>query len=143
MLKGGPNQAGPALLTASGGIARRWSGTINLGSGWPARASAFTAGRGAFRHTPHDVFLRWCRDVLGILTSHNIGYALWNLRGSLGVLDSERADVDYEDWYGHKLDRKLLRLMQEYQGLLLTQQLVQSVDEQSMLCFVDARFQGL
>jgi endoglucanase len=69
---------------------------------------------GAFRHTPHDVFLRWYRDVLEILTSHNIGYALWNLRGPFGVLDSDRADVEYEDWYGHKLDRKLLTLMQEH-----------------------------
>ncbi len=69
---------------------------------------------GAFRHTPHDVFLRWYRGVLDILTGYNIGYALWNLRGSFGVLDSERVDVDYEDWYGHKLDRKLLELMQGY-----------------------------
>jgi endoglucanase len=69
---------------------------------------------GAFQHTPHDVVLRWYRDVLDVLTSHGIGHALWNLRGSFGVLDSDRADVDYEDWYGHKLDRKLLELMQAF-----------------------------
>jgi len=38
------------------------------------------------------------------------GFALWNLRGSFGVLDSERADVAYEDYRGHKLDRKMLEL---------------------------------
>jgi hypothetical protein len=27
------------------------------------------------------------------------------------VLDSGRADVAYEDWYGHKLDKKFLDLM--------------------------------
>jgi endoglucanase len=69
---------------------------------------------GAFRHTPHEVFLRWLRDVLEILYTHNIGYALWNLRGTFGVLDSEREDVAYEEWYGHKLDRKLLTLLQEH-----------------------------
>ncbi len=69
---------------------------------------------GAFNKTPHGVFLRWFRDVLGILTSRGIGYALWNFRGSFGVLDSGRQDVDYENWHGHKLDRKLLSLLQEF-----------------------------
>lgn len=69
---------------------------------------------GAFNHTPHDVFLRWLRDVLEILTAHGIGYALWNFRGPFGVLDSDRRDVAYEDWHGHKLDRRLLNLLQEF-----------------------------
>lgn len=69
---------------------------------------------GAFSYTPHDVFLDWFNDVLEILTSHQIGYALWNFRGSFGVLDSDRQDVEYEDWYGHRLDRKLLTLLQKY-----------------------------
>ena len=69
---------------------------------------------GAFSKTPHDVVLRWLRDVLEILTGHGIGYALWNFRGSFGVLDSDREDVCYEDWQGHKLDRKLLELLREF-----------------------------
>jgi len=47
------------------------------------------------------------------LTSHNIGFALWNLRGAFGVVDSGRVDAQYEDFHGHKLDRKLLDLMQK------------------------------
>ena len=69
---------------------------------------------GAFSFTPHEVFLAWLRDVLEILTAHNIGLALWNFRGAFGILDSERKDVDYEDWHGHRLDRKLLSLLQEF-----------------------------
>jgi endoglucanase len=69
---------------------------------------------GAFNRTPHDVFLRWFRDVLEILTAHGIGYALWNFRGSFGMLDSGRDDVEYEDWHGLKLDRKLLTILQEF-----------------------------
>ena len=69
---------------------------------------------GCFNRTPHGVFLAWFSDVLDILAGHGIGWALWNLRGSFGVLDSGRQDVDYEDWHGHKLDRKLLRLMQRF-----------------------------
>ncbi len=66
---------------------------------------------GCFNKTPHVVFLAWFHDLLDVLTGHGIGYALWNFRGSFGILDSERGDVAYEDWHGHKLDRKLLDLL--------------------------------
>ena len=67
---------------------------------------------GCFNRTPHEVFLRWMCDVLDILKSHQIGWALWNFRGSFGVVDSEREDADYADFMGHKVDRKLLTLLQ-------------------------------
>ena len=69
---------------------------------------------GGYNRTPDDVFLAWFEDVMDILKGHGIGYALWNLRGGFGILDSGRSDVDYEDWYGHKLDRKLLAMLQRY-----------------------------
>lgn len=69
---------------------------------------------GCYNKTPHPVFLAWMQDVLEILAGHGIGWALWNFHGSFGVLDSGRADVDYEDWHGAKLDRKLLALLQRY-----------------------------
>jgi endoglucanase len=69
---------------------------------------------GAFNKTPHAVVLAWLRDVLEILTGHGIGLALWNFRGSFGIIDSGRADVPYEDFQGRKLDRKLLALLQEF-----------------------------
>ncbi len=69
---------------------------------------------GSWKATPHDVFLAWFEDVVSVLTEHGIGYALWNFRGDFGILDSGRADVNYEDWHGHKLDRKLLTMLQKY-----------------------------
>jgi aryl-phospho-beta-D-glucosidase BglC (GH1 family) len=66
---------------------------------------------GCYNKTPHEIFLAWFGDVVDILTSNGIGFALWNFRGSFGILDSGRGDVDYEDWHGHKLDRKLLDLI--------------------------------
>ncbi|MGI9541826.1 MAG: glycoside hydrolase family 5 protein, partial [Cyclobacteriaceae bacterium] len=66
---------------------------------------------GCWNKTPHDVFLAWFADVLDILTTNGIGFALWEFRGSFGLIDSGREDVDYEDWFGHKLDRKLLTLL--------------------------------
>ena len=36
--------------------------------------------------------------------------------GSFGVLDSGRRDVKYENYKGHKLDRKMLELLKRYAG---------------------------
>jgi endoglucanase len=69
---------------------------------------------GAWKKTPHEVFIAWFTDVLDILSSAGIGFATWNYIGDFGILDSGRDDVSYEDWYGHKLDRKMLDLLQKY-----------------------------
>ena len=69
---------------------------------------------GCFSETPHEVFLAWFNDQLSILTESNIGWGMWNFRGTFGILDSGRKDIEYEDWHGHKLDRKLLSLLQKY-----------------------------
>jgi endoglucanase len=69
---------------------------------------------GCWNKTPHGVFLAWFQDVLDILTSNKIGYALWNFRGDFGLLDSRREDVQYQEWHGHKLDAKLLELLQKH-----------------------------
>lgn len=66
---------------------------------------------GCWNKTPHLVFLAWFSDVLEILTAAGIGFAVWNFIGDFGVLDSRRVDVQYVDWYGHKLDKKFLDLM--------------------------------
>lgn len=69
---------------------------------------------GCFNKTPHDVTLTWMRDILSLWKEAGWGQAMWNLRGSFGVLDSEREDVKYEDFKGHKLDRKMLELLIEF-----------------------------
>jgi aryl-phospho-beta-D-glucosidase BglC (GH1 family) len=67
---------------------------------------------GAFSPCPHEVALRWLGDCLANWREAGWGYALWNFRGSFGIMDSGRTDVDYEDFHGHKLDRKMLKLLQ-------------------------------
>lgn len=69
---------------------------------------------GAFNKTPHDVTLRWMEDVLRSFRQAGIGWALWNFRGAFGVLDSNREDAVYEEYEGHRLDRKMLDLLQRY-----------------------------
>ncbi len=107
----------------------RWPGGANWGESWDrARLEQHYAGWaalmgqgvgvhcgecGCFNRTPHAVFLAWFRDLLEVLASLGIGFALWNFRGAFGVLDSGRTDVAYEAWHGHKLDRQLLELLRE------------------------------
>jgi len=69
---------------------------------------------GAFNKTPHDVVLRWMRDCLTLWKEAGWGWALWNFRGPFGILDSGRADVAYDDFHGHQLDRKMLELLEQF-----------------------------
>ena len=69
---------------------------------------------GVYYKCPHDVACRWLEDVMQILKSYNIGYALWNLRGRFGIMDSGRDDVPMKDFCGHKLDEKMLKILQKY-----------------------------
>ena len=66
---------------------------------------------GCHNRTPHQVALKWLEDNLDVFRQNNWGWALWNLSGSFGIMDSGRSDVDYEDFHGHKLDRKMLDLI--------------------------------
>lgn len=69
---------------------------------------------GVYNRTPHDVALAFLEDLLALWEAAGWGWALWNFRGPFGVLDSEREDVDYEDWHGHDLDREMLDLLRRY-----------------------------
>jgi aryl-phospho-beta-D-glucosidase BglC (GH1 family) len=86
----------------------RWSDFRKQGSG------AMVGEWGAYNKTPHEVTLRWMEDDLKTFRRAGLGWALWNFRGSFGILDSGRADVQYEDFNGRKLDRKMLQLLQKY-----------------------------
>lgn len=66
---------------------------------------------GCFNKTPHEAALGWMGDLLSLWKEAGWGWAMWNLRGSFGIVDSGRADVAYEDFHGHKLDRRLLELL--------------------------------
>ncbi len=68
---------------------------------------------GCYNKTPHDIFLAWFGDVLTVLKENEIGFGIWEFSGAFGVLNSGRQDVDYEDWYGEKLDRRFLELLRK------------------------------
>ncbi|MCL2815064.1 MAG: glycoside hydrolase family 5 protein [Oscillospiraceae bacterium] len=70
---------------------------------------------GCYNKTPHDVVLRWMEDYLKIWKDAGIGWAMWNFDGTIGIINSGRADVEYEDLSdGRKLDRAMLELLRKY-----------------------------
>jgi endoglucanase len=74
--------------------------------------------RSAFTRSPvhpfTDVSLAWMRDFLELWQEAGWGWALWNLRGAFGVLDSGRTDVAYQPYRGHQLDQKMLELLRDH-----------------------------
>ena len=64
--------------------------------------------------TSYGTAFAWMEHCLKLWKYKNIGWALWNLRGRFGIMDSGRKDVAYEDFNGHKLDRTMLELLRRY-----------------------------
>lgn len=69
---------------------------------------------GVYNKTPHGVALNWMGDMLQNFEDAGIGWALWNFADAFGVFDSGRADVEYENYAGRKLDREMLDLLRRY-----------------------------
>ncbi len=69
---------------------------------------------GGSHRSPAPVLRAWLGDVLGVFREMGVGFALWDFVGQskFGILDSERSDVAYEDWHGHRLDRQMLQMLQ-------------------------------
>jgi hypothetical protein len=76
--------------------------------------TVFVGEWGCYNKTPHPVALAWMKSWMENWKQAGFGWALWNFRGSFGILDSGRTDIQYEDWHGHKLDREMLNLLQQY-----------------------------
>ena len=69
---------------------------------------------GTYFKCPHATALRWTEDLLAIAKEKNLGWAMWNLDGAFGLLDSGRTDCEFEDFEVHKLDRRMLELLIKY-----------------------------
>jgi hypothetical protein len=109
-----PAGAGPGSGMGSG-AQRLWQSAIEPFQELERRGVGIMVGEfGAYRFTPHAVVLAWMRDCLENWKQAGWGWALWNFRGDFGVLDSNRADVAYEPWEGHLLDREMLELLQRF-----------------------------
>jgi aryl-phospho-beta-D-glucosidase BglC (GH1 family) len=67
---------------------------------------------GVYNKTPHEVTLAFLTDVVTVFKSNHVGYAMWNLIGTMGIINSDRTDMTYEPYRGKLLDRKMTTIMQ-------------------------------
>jgi endoglucanase len=63
------------------------------------------------KNVPHATYLAWLDDTLEMCDRHGWGWAVWNIDGTFGILDTPRTDCKFEDFRGHKLDRKALDIL--------------------------------
>ena len=66
---------------------------------------------GCFNKTPNDVAIRWLTDLLDVWKEYKWGYALWNFKGSFGIVEHGREGARYENMDGFNVDRELLELL--------------------------------
>ena len=69
---------------------------------------------GVLNTVDHATTLAWMEDNLKEWKKRDLGWAMWNFRGSMGIIDSGRKDAEYVDFHGHRLDRKMYELLKRY-----------------------------
>ena len=66
---------------------------------------------GVYNQTPHTVTLDYLTDVVALFNTYNVGYTLWNLSGSFGILNSGRTDCTYTSYRGNQLDQAMADIL--------------------------------
>lgn len=75
---------------------------------------------GCYNKTDNQTALRWFAELLDLYEQYGWGYALWNFRGPFGIFNHGRPGTEYETEglyipeENYKLDRELLRLLQQH-----------------------------
>jgi hypothetical protein len=67
---------------------------------------------GVYNKTPHSVTIGYLTDVVSVFNKYHLGYAMWNMIGTMGIINSERTDFTYEPYRGKQLDSQMVTIMQ-------------------------------
>jgi hypothetical protein len=67
---------------------------------------------GVYNKTPHSVTIDYLKDVVSVFNNYKLGYAMWNMIGTMGIINSERADCIYESYRGKSIDRQMTSIIQ-------------------------------
>jgi hypothetical protein len=112
-----PQATPPVAHSAAQDAAWLWRHTIQPWLDLRARGVGVMVGEwGSHSATPHAVTLAWMRDMLNNFENAGLGWALWNLEGSFGPVNSGRSGVPFETYQGRRLDRAMFDLLREYAG---------------------------
>jgi hypothetical protein len=67
---------------------------------------------GVYNKTPYKVTNSYLKDIISVFNNNNVGYAMWNLIGTMGIINSERTDCAYEPYRGKSIDRQMTEIIQ-------------------------------
>jgi len=67
---------------------------------------------GVYNKTPYKVTTSYLKDIITVFNNNNIGYAMWNLIGTMGIINSNRTDCIYEPYRGKSIDRQMTTIIQ-------------------------------
>lgn len=67
---------------------------------------------GVYNKTPHKVTVNYLKDVISVFNKGKVGYAMWNMIGTMGIINSERDDCSYEPYRGKSIDREMTTIIQ-------------------------------
>ncbi|MBK9388940.1 MAG: cellulase family glycosylhydrolase [Bacteroidetes bacterium] len=67
---------------------------------------------GVYNKTPYKVTNSYLKDIITVFNNNNVGYAMWNLIGTMGIINSERTDCIYEPYRGKSIDRQMTEIIQ-------------------------------
>ena len=67
---------------------------------------------GVYNKTPYRVTTSYLKDIITVFNNNNIGYAMWNLIGTMGIINSDRTDCIYEPYRGKSIDRQMTTIIQ-------------------------------
>lgn len=79
-----------------------------------AGANVLVGEFGVFNTVDHTTVISYLKSLLTLYNRQKWGWAMWNLKGPFGILDSERKDVSYKRIDKYNLDSALLKLLQQY-----------------------------
>lgn len=112
-----PHASPSVVYSAAQDATWLWRNTIQPWLDLRARGVGVMVGEwGSHSATPHAVTLAWMRDMLNNFENAGLGWALWNLEGSFGPVNSGRSGVPFETYQGRRLDRAMFDLLREYTG---------------------------
>ncbi|MBI5009130.1 MAG: cellulase family glycosylhydrolase [Bacteroidia bacterium] len=67
---------------------------------------------GVYNKTPYKVTTSYLKDIITVFNNNNIGFAMWNLIGTMGIINSDRKDCIYESYRGKLIDRQMTNIIQ-------------------------------
>lgn len=69
---------------------------------------------GVYERAPRDVTIEWMKYMLETWNEYNLGWAVWNFRGSFGFADNNRRDTEFTEIDGMQVDVEMLELLKSY-----------------------------